>query len=143
MSIAMSQSLRMWIATTVISLLGIVGAVPTYANSMLIRIAEVQIEPPYFDEYLAILREEAEASIRLEPGVISIFPMLQKDDPTKVRILEIYASRGAYEEHLTTAHFKKYKATTMKMVKSLALVDMQPVDVETMTKIFSKAGVGK
>lgn len=107
-------------------------------NEMLVRISEIEIDANHLEEYKAILKEEAEASVRLEPGVISIFPMYQKEKPTEVRILEIYASREAYESHLKTPHFQKYKTTTLKMVKSLKLVDMDVPDVETMPKIFRK-----
>jgi quinol monooxygenase YgiN len=107
-------------------------------NEMLVRISEIQIDPNYLPEYTAILKEEAEASVRLEPGVLSIFPMHQKEHPTEIRILEIYASRAAYESHLKTPHFERYKTTTLKMVKSLKLVDMEAIDPETMASIFRK-----
>jgi len=107
-------------------------------TDMIIRISEIEIDPNYLEEYSKILKEEAEASVRLEPGVISIFPMYEKENPNQVRILEIYASKEAYEAHLKSAHFQKYKTTTLKMVKSLKLVDMEAIDVETMKTIFSK-----
>jgi quinol monooxygenase YgiN len=107
-------------------------------GGMMVRIAELDIEPAYVDEYRAILKEEAEASVRLEPGVLAILPMVRKDDPTVVRILEIYASRDAYEAHLKTPHFQKYKTTTAKMVKALRLVDMDAVDPSTMGAMFEK-----
>lgn len=107
-------------------------------KEMMIRIAEIEIHPNNLEEYKAILKEESEASIRLEPGVISIFPMYQKANPTQIRILEIYASREAYEFHLKTPHFQKYKTTTLHMVKSLQLTEMETIDAATMTKIFSK-----
>lgn len=107
-------------------------------NEMIVRISEIEIEEEYLKEYIAILKEEADASVKLEPGVISIFPMFQKESPTQVRILEIYSDRRAYELHLKTPHFAEYKTTTLKMVKSLKLVDMQIIDAETMTKIFEK-----
>ncbi len=107
-------------------------------SEMMVRISEIEINIQNLEEYKAILREEAEASVRLEPGVISIFPMYQKESPTQVRILEIYASRESYEAHLKTPHFQKYKTTTVKMVKSLKLVDMETTDTETMTRIFKK-----
>src|SRR5215207_7408247 len=97
-------------------------------KGMLVRISEIEIHANHLEEYKAILKEEAEASVRLEPGVISIFPMYKKEKPTEVRILEIYASREAYESHLKTPHFQKYKTTTLKMVKSLKLVDMEVMD---------------
>ena len=107
-------------------------------TEMLVRISEIEIVPEYFDEYIAILKEEAGASVRLESGVIAIFPMCQKENPTQVRILEIYDTREAYETHLKTPHFQKYKNTTLKMVKSLKLVDMKAMDAETMSQVFKK-----
>ena len=76
--------------------------------------------------------------MKLEPGVISIFPMYQKQHPVQVRILEIYASKEAYELHLRAPHFQKYKTSTLKMVRSLKLLDMELIDPETMTEIFRK-----
>lgn len=107
-------------------------------HNNMIRIAEIEIEAEFIDDYLAILKEEAEASIRLEPGVICIYPMYQKESPTEIRLLEIYADKEAYESHLQTPHFKYYKTTTLKMVKSLKLVDMEAIDPETMPQIFVK-----
>jgi quinol monooxygenase YgiN len=110
---------------------------------MMVRISEIQIDPSRLAEYNAILKEEAEASVRLEPGVISIFPMYQREHPTEVRILEIYASRAAYESHIRSPHFEKYKTTTLPMVTSLKLIDMALIDPATMPTIFAKMRGGR
>ena len=116
----------------------------TYSNvsaqtkDMMIRISEIKIDSTYLKEYNSILQEESRASVQLEPGVIAIYPMYQKEDPTQIRILEIYANRKAYESHLKTPHFQKYKTSTLKMVKSLKLVDMDNIDSPTMAEIFRK-----
>jgi quinol monooxygenase YgiN len=68
----------------------------------MIRMAEIEIDSAYLEDYKAILKEEAAASIRLEPGVITIFPMYEKENPTQIRIIEIYASQAAYEQYLKT-----------------------------------------
>lgn len=107
-------------------------------QQMIVRISEIQVHSEHLDQYKTILNEEAEASFRLEPGVIAIFPMYQQEDPSQVRILEMYADRQAYEAHLKTSHFQKYKTTTLPMVKSLKLVDMHAIDPQTMSKMFSK-----
>ncbi len=107
-------------------------------TDMMIRISEIEIVPEYLKAYNAILKEESAISIKIEPGVIAIFPMYQKENPTQIRIVEIYANRAAYEQHLKTPHFQKYKTTTLKMVKSLKLVDMGSLDIETMPEIFKK-----
>ena len=114
------------------------GAVSARQKDMLVRISEIEIVPGYLEEYKAILKEESAASVKLEPGVIAIFPMFEKENPTQIRILEIYASREAYESHLQTSHFQRYKTTTLRMVKSLKLVDMSVLDAETMSRIFRK-----
>ena len=108
------------------------------ANRLLIRLAEIEIYPPYLTEYRQILQEEAAASVKVEPGVISIFPLYIKNDSTQIRIVEIYADSTAYRHHLTTPHFQKYKTTTQHMVKSLKLVDMEAIDPATMSTIFKK-----
>lgn len=107
-------------------------------QNMMVRLSEIEIDPVYLDEYKAILKEESAASVQLEPGVIAIFPMYQKENPASVRILEMYADKAAYEQHLKTIHFQKYKTTTLKMVKSLKLVDMESIDAATMPVIFKK-----
>ncbi len=109
-------------------------------KEMIIRISEIEIYPVNLHEYNAILKEEAEASVRLEPGVIAIYPMQEKKNPSEIRILEIYADRQAYEAHLKTPHFQKYKTTTLKMVKALRLIDMNAIDPQTMPEVFSKMG---
>ena len=107
-------------------------------NNMMIRISEIEIDSNYLEEYKAILKEESRASVKLEPGVISFYPMYQKEHPTQIRILEIYASKEAYESHLKTPHFQKYKTTTLNMVRSLKLVDMEAIDAKAITEIFRK-----
>lgn len=104
----------------------------------MVRIAEIEINSADLENYKAILREEAAASVRLEPGVICIFPMYPKDSPTTVRLLEIYASRAAYEAHIKSPHFQHYKTATLSMVKSLKLVDMTALDPASMPLLFKK-----
>lgn len=107
-------------------------------QEVMVRISEIEIHPQHLEEYKTILKHEAEASVRIEEGVIAIFPMFQKENPTQVRILEMYRDQQAYQSHLKTAHFLKYKTTTSNMVKSLKLVDMDALDLEAATRIFMK-----
>lgn len=107
-------------------------------SSMIVRLCEIEIYPEFEKEYKEILRIEAEASVRLEPGVLSIFPMYQKGNSTQIRILEMYANEKAYKDHLKTPHFLTYKTSTLKMVKSLKLIDMSLIDPESLPAIFRK-----
>ncbi|UIK06156.1 putative quinol monooxygenase [Neorhizobium galegae] len=93
----------------------------------MVRIAELEIDPAQIDTYRALLAEEIEASVDNEPGVLMLHAVSEKERPGQVRILEVYANREAYEAHLRTPHFLKYKKCTADMVKSLRLIDADPV----------------
>ncbi|WP_255417229.1 putative quinol monooxygenase [Proteiniphilum sp. X52] len=77
-------------------------------------------------------------SLAEEPGVLCLFATQMKEDNNSFRILEIYASQEAYQHHIQTAHFQKYKQGTLHMVKSLKLQDLTPLDRETMKSIFKR-----
>ena len=107
-------------------------------TAMLVRISEIEIYPQYRDAYLEAALEVGATSVREEPGVIAIFPMIQQRDSCQVRILEIYSSPEAYRHHIGTAHFQTYKQGTLHMVKTLDLVDMIPMNPAAMPEIFRK-----
>ena len=52
-----------------------------------------------------------ETSVRVEPGVLAICCVAEKDNPSRLRFFEIYADEAAYTSHRETAHFKKYAQT--------------------------------
>ncbi len=115
-----------------------VSTLPLIESDLMVRISEIEILPEYLQEYQAILKQEAAASVEKEAGVLSIFPMTMKDDSTQIRIVEIYANQAAYQSHLKTPHFLHYKTSTLKMVKSLKLMDMKSLDSSTMVEIYKK-----
>ena len=107
-------------------------------NGLIIRIAEIEVHPQYLKEYLEAARSVGAESVKKEPGVICIFPNQMTEDENKIRIVEIYRNKEAYEHHLKTEHFQTYKQGTLHMVKSLNLVDLSPLDKEAMPLIFTK-----
>ena len=122
-------------------LFGLTGEKPSSepaATNMIVRIAEIEVYPQYLMEYLEFANEVDRLSVEREPGVICLFPMQSADDSCQIRILEIYASEEAYQQHLKTDHFLKYKQGTLHMVKNLKLPTMKPLDTETMKEIFKK-----
>lgn len=100
---------------------------PVPAENNLVRLSRITVDPAQLDDYNAFLKEEIEASMRLEPGVLTLYATSGKEAPYKVTILEIYADRAAYESHLKTPHFQKYKKGTLSMVKELELIDVKPL----------------
>jgi len=92
-----------------------------------LRLAEIEIDPSQIEPYRAAVQEQIEAAIRLEPGVLALYSVADKENPLLVFVFEMYADVDAYKSHLETAHFEKYKATTQDMVRSLKLRDMVPI----------------
>lgn len=105
-------------------------------KKQMVRLAKLVIDSNKLETYKAALKEEIEASLRLEPGVLTLYAVAEKNNPAHITILEIYADTEAYKAHLQTPHFIKYKTGTKDMVKSLELVETDPIIPEM--KITSK-----
>ncbi len=95
------------------------------ADQPVIRIAELEIDPAQIDAYRAALADEIECTSRHEPQVQMLYALSIKDNPAQVRIVEVYSDLAAYEAHIRSAHFLKYKAATEGIVRSLRLVDAE------------------
>jgi len=96
-------------------------------KSQMVRLAKLVIDSTQLENYKAALKEEIETSVRLEPGVLTLYAVSEKEHPTHITILEIYADRDAYKAHLQTPQFIKYKNGTKDMVRSLELVETLPI----------------
>lgn len=94
---------------------------------LVIRFAKLEIDSSQLSIYLDILREGIQRAIATEPGVLTMYGVQEQSTPSNVTILEIYLNDSAYQAHLQTEHFLKYKASTREMVKSLELVELDPV----------------
>lgn len=87
------------------------------------RIAKIKVDPNQLELYQVALKEQMNAAIQLEPGVLSYTVVADKKDASSITIFEVYASLEAYQSHIATPHFKKYKETVKNMVISLELID--------------------
>lgn len=58
-------------------------------NPPMVRLANIEVHAADLKAYRAALKEEIEASIRLEPGVRTLYAVAEKDHPTRFTILEI------------------------------------------------------
>ena len=103
------------------------GNVMGQQNNQMVRLAKIVIDSTQLENYKALLKEEIETSVRVEPGVITLYAVSEKNNPAHITILEIYADTIAYKAHLQTPHFIKYKNGTKGMVKSLELTETDPL----------------
>src|SRR3954470_5192749 len=103
------------------------GAVAQEMPVNYVQVAEIAIDPAQLESYEAAVKEHIETALRVEPGVLVLYAVSETENPTNVRVFEVYASVDAYKAHLEAPHFKRYKSTTQKMVKSLRLVQATPI----------------
>jgi 4-carboxymuconolactone decarboxylase len=96
-------------------------------NVQMVRLAKLVIDSAQLQNYNALLKEEIVASVKLEAGVLTLYAVAEKKRPTRITILEIYATEADYKQHVQTPHFLKYKNGTKDMVKSLELVEVDPL----------------
>ena len=75
----------------------------------IVRLSKIEVYPQYLDEYIK-------------------YAVQDKENPCLVTILETYSSKDAYEKHIASDHFQKYKKGTLHMVKSLVLSDQTPLN---------------
>jgi quinol monooxygenase YgiN len=94
-----------------------------------VQIAELEIDPAQLEDFKSAARTQFEAAIRLEPGVLVLYAVSQKDDASQVRVFEIYTNTDAYRAHLESDHFKIYKEATKNMVRSLNLIRTSPISL--------------
>ena len=103
------------------------GSADVGLGSPIVRIAELEIDPAQLDAYKLALKEEIETSVRVEPGVLALDAVSLKEHPEQIRLFETYRDAGAYESHIRSSHFKTYKDRTRNMVRSLNLVETEPI----------------
>lgn len=96
-------------------------------SNKMYRIAKIKVDASQLEQYTSALKEQMNTAIKLEPGVLSYNVVADKKDATQITILEVYASVEAYQSHILTPHFKKYKETVKDMVLSLELIDTELV----------------
>ncbi len=85
----------------------------------IVHLSKIEVYPQHLDEYM---------KYATEVGVLTMYAVGEKENPCKITILETYASREAYEKHIASEHFQKYKQGTLHMVKSLVLSDQTPLN---------------
>lgn len=96
-----------------------------------VRIAQLVIDPAQLGAYQTAVKEEMAESVRLEPGVLAIYSVAEKEHPNRLHFFEIYANEAAYRSHIASAHFQKYVKTTQSMITSRVLIETDPVQLST------------
>jgi quinol monooxygenase YgiN len=100
------------------------GELPT---SPLARIGELEVDRARLRSYEAHVSAEITESVRVEPGVLTLYAAQFPTDPSRLRFFEIYADESAYQSHLQSPHFGHYAQATQSMIQGKRLVATRPL----------------
>ncbi|HVM87638.1 MAG TPA: putative quinol monooxygenase [Puia sp.] len=115
-------------------MMSIIFSTNASAQTHYMRVARIVVDSAQLENYKTALKEGMHAAVTNEPGVLSLYAVYDKNNPTHVTVFEIYADENAYHLHTQTAHFKKYKETVKDMVQSLELTDVAPIALQAKPK---------
>ena len=99
--------------------------VAAQSAGMFVNAVDLDIVPAERENYLAAIKENGAAAAR-EPGCRRFDILNLASDPNHFLLYEVYDNEAAFKAHRETEHFKKYAATTAKMV---AKRDARPMSV--------------
>jgi len=58
------------------------------AQAQYVRLAELDIDPAQLEAFKAAVTEGVQAAVRVEPGVLVLYTVYEKDNPNRVRVLK-------------------------------------------------------
>ena len=74
-------------------------------NHQMVRLAKITVDPIQLDKYNTALKEQMTTAVRVEPGVLTYYAVADKNEPSHITILEIYADTTAYQSSYRNPSF--------------------------------------
>lgn len=71
------------------------GAAGAQEAKQIVQLAKLRIDPAQLASYTTALKEGVETALRLEPEVLRLYAMAEKENPTHITPVEIYADENA------------------------------------------------
>ncbi len=92
---------------------------------MYVIVVDFEVEPGRQGEFLALMNENAAASLADEPGCLQFDVCV--GEPGQIFLYEIYRDVAAFREHAQTAHFRRFDEASRAMVKSKSVRSFERV----------------
>jgi quinol monooxygenase YgiN len=92
-----------------------------------VRLAELHVDSSRLREFESAAATHIASATRGEPGILAFHTVSEKENPSRIRVLEMYESEAAYQAHLQTPHFKAFASAMQSMLIDRKLFDGVPV----------------
>ena len=73
-------------------------------------IAEFEVKPDKLEQFLELARTDASQSVAREPGCHQFDVTLDREQPNRVVLYEVYEDEAAFNAHLETPHLAAFRA---------------------------------
>src|SRR6185295_16917652 len=74
-------------------------------SKQIVRLAKIEIDSSQLQDYKTALKEEIETSVRLEPGVLTLYAVQEKGNPSR-RFMQIQVHTKYICKHLILKNIK-------------------------------------
>jgi (4S)-4-hydroxy-5-phosphonooxypentane-2,3-dione isomerase len=81
-------------------------------------IAEFEVKPDQLERFLELAKTDASQSVANEPGCRQFDVTLDREQPNRVVLYEVYADEAAFDAHLATPHLAAFRAGIEGLVVS-------------------------
>ena len=81
-------------------------------------LAEFHLEPGQRERFLEVVKADALASVRDEPGCRHFDILISDEQPDVVWLHEVYDNAAAFDAHLETPHFERFDRDSKALIVS-------------------------
>lgn len=99
----------------------------TAAFQPYVILVEFDLKPSAADEFMPLMRENAQRSLADEPGCLVFDVHHRKDAADRVLLYEVYVDREAFEAHLAAPHFLSFDAAVANYILAKRVTELAPV----------------
>ena|SRR5579871_1667604 len=94
-------------------------------------VVEFGIKPEAMARFRPLMLENAQASLRDEPGCRQFDVLTMAEDGNQVVLYEIYDDAKAFDAHLASPHYKKFAASTGDMIATRSIKRLDYIGPDT------------
>lgn len=91
---------------------------PTAPSGVFVIIAEFEVKPDKLEQFLELAKTDARQSVAAEPGCHQFDVTLDREQPNRVVLYEVYENEPAFDAHLQTPHLEAFRAGIENLVVS-------------------------
>ncbi|MDO5611455.1 MAG: putative quinol monooxygenase [Pseudomonadota bacterium] len=93
----------------------------------LMRMFEFTLAPEQVAIFMAAGERNVRDSVREEPGVLSMFVAADRDEPTRLYVIEVYRDQAAYDSHRQSPHFLAFLEGIEGRLLSRRVIETTPL----------------